>query len=1316
MRSKITFLLAYVLSAVCAEAQTVGFRQISYDDGLSNNTVNCIRKSSKGFLWVGTSLGLNRYDGFRIRSYFNDPENASSLPDNNVMEIQEDAQGMLWLNTPKGYTVFDPVTERFDHDILAWMDRHGMKGRPRNVCVDSRGNLWIATEEREVYHYDFARERAMPIEGQRRLPRGMVASLTAGGNTVVVTYDNGILAGIDTRGKRVAWVNDYIARHGGAKNTGYHTFVDSRGNYWVWWNETLMIYMAGKREWRRMGGRLVTDVAEDRAGNILIATDHDGLIKLDRNGNVARHLLHSPDDTNSLPDNTLSCVYVDNLGVVWVGTYRVGLVSYIDSTPRLSLMPWGDICTMLEGRDGTLWLGTNDVGIRRRDPASGRLTTIGKADSHLGSDIVVSGLLARDGTLWFGTYEGGLAHMSGKGFTVYRKSAGGLASDNVWALAQLPDGRVVVGTLGAGVQLLDPSTGRFVTFNTRNSGLKSDYVASVAVDAGGNVIIGHSQGVSCLDTKRMTVTDGFGGKASRAGVSASVNQVYRDSRGLIWVATISGLMVYDKGSLYVVNLQSGKHAYSEVCAVAEGRDGTIWVTAGNSVKSVKMKREKGRLEFFVNTYGKADGLQGRTLNKRSLLCLRDGRVLVGGIDGVNVIDPKHRARHADSARVVFSDLAVYDHVIKVGERFNKHVILEEAINESRHVSLGYDENTFTVQLSTDNVGMPARSRFMYRLKGHNDRWVMTMENQPSVQFTNLSPGHYCLEARVVDAYGEPMSEIASLDIIVRPPFYFSLWAVLAYMSLIVLGAWSLYRRAERRKQETRERMERQKRQEVEEMKMMFFINVSHELRTPLTLILAPLSSMIKEETDTRLRQKLEMMRRNALRLCDMVNQMLDLRRLMKSGVRLNARYGDVVAFVRDVCGQFIELSEKRVEFTFSSCAATLMMDFDADKLSKIVTNLLSNAFKFTPAGGRVSVSIDMPDDSVVEIRVADTGPGIGDEDKKHVFERFYQSPDNDNTGGSGIGLNIAYEFAKTHGGTIAVADNPGGGALFTVRLPAGHAETRGDRLTESIRGGEDSAQPAERERTERTGKREILVVDDNDDFLEFMVSELSADYDVATARDGQEALARIAERRPDLVLTDVMMPGMDGNELCRRLKGAKATADLPVVMLTARLAEENEIESRECGADDYIKKPFNMELLRMRVERLLRARDGHGGKITPKISEVEVTPVDEKFVADATAFVEERLSDTDLSVEQMSHELGMSRVKLYRRVLSVTGMTPSEFIRLIRLRHAEQLLVKSQLSISEIAYSTGFSSQRYFSKCFKELYGCIPSEYKNRKR
>ena len=1322
MKSKMIFFLLS-MSALCASAQVPGprFHRLSYDDGLSNNTVNCIYKSSKGFLWIGTTLGLDRYDGYRIRSYFHDPLNPVSLPDGNIFEIAEDADGMLWMNTSMGYCVFNPVTETFERDIEGWMRRHGMKGRPRFVHADKRRDLWIATEEMEVYHYDFGTRRATLADRRCKLPRGHVSSITSAGGKVVLTYDNGTLACMDGKAMSVTWVNDYIPKHGGTGFKRYRTFVDSRGNYWVWWSEGMMTYVAAERRWKHFDKPLVTDVAEDRGGNILIATDHDGLLRVDGRSGATQKMLHSPADAYSLPDNTLSCIYVDNFGVVWIGAYRMGLVYYLDSQNKFGTLPLGDICTMAEGRDGTLWLGSNDVGILCYDFKTGRSRHIGRDGNRLRSDIVVSSLAAKDGSLWFGSYEGGLARIRDDGFTVYTEGASGLANNNVWALAELGDGRIAIGTLGSGVQLLNPATGRFHTFNRHNSGLKSDYVASLAVAEDGNVFIGHSQGMSLFDIKTLKITDWPGrnvdGTApSGAAICASVNQVCRDSRGLVWVATISGLKVYDAaaGRLYTVDLQE-THPYTDVCAVAEGRDGTMWVTTGGSVKSVRPRREGGGLKFYVNTYGRPDGLQARTLNKRSILCLCDGRVLIGGIDGVNVVNQRLASRHDNPARVVFSDIAVYDHVLGVGEKFNSHVILKEAINESRHVSLGHDESTFTVQLSTDNIGTHERLRFMYRLKGLDDRWMTTTENQPVVQFTNVPPGHYRLEVRAVDAYGKPKGQVETLDIIVRPPFYLSLWAWMLYVAAAMWAAWSVRRHVVRRRWAAGERMETQKRQEVEEMKMVFLTNISHELRTPLTLILSPLGPMIKREGDPQTREKMKMMQRNAMKLLDMVNQLLDLRRLVKKGAQLNLQRADVVSFVRGVSNQFVQLADKRITFTFSAGAETIMASFDSDKLGKIVYNLLSNAFKFTPAGGAVSVSVTLAEGGMVAISVADTGTGVSDEDKKRIFERFYQSAANGHAGGSGIGLNLAMEFAKMHGGTINVADRPGGGTVFTVTLPATDAETAGGKLAETTECATEHTEDAGTAPGGTTPEHEILVVDDNDDFLQFMVSELSPAYRVATAHDGEEALRLISGHRPDLVLTDIMMPGMDGNELCRRIKQGKDTADLPVMMLTARLSEENEIESRECGADDYVKKPFNIDLLHIRINRLVNPSRAHDkGKIEPKITDEKITSVDERFVADATAFVEKNISDTDLSVEQMSQELGMSRVKLYRRTVSVTGKTPSEFIRLIRLRHAEQLLAKSQLNISEIAYLVGFSSQRYFSKCFKELYGCLPSEYKHR--
>ena len=707
-------------------------------------------------------------------------------------------------------------------------------------------------------------------------------------------------------------------------------------------------------------------------------------------------------------------------------------------------------------------------------------------------------------------------------------------------------------------------------------------------------------------------------------------------------------------------------------------------------------------------------------NKRSILCLRDGRVLVGGIDGINIVLPWKARQQQSKAHLIFSGLTLFDHVVGVGDSINGHVVLTQSLNSLRKLVLNHDENTFTIQLATTLAGQQTQPQILYRLRGEEKQWSAASGNDPCVHLTNLSPGKHTLEVRLTDANGLPSQQIEQMSIVIRQPFYLQPWALLIYLTLAALAVWNGRRRWRLRRTNELEKMELKKQKEIEEAKMVFFTNISHELRTPLTLIIAPIESMMKQNYDTATLHKLHLINRNAHQLLMMVNKMLDLRRIMRGKEKIALSTGDLITFVHELCEPFASLSEKAITLTFHTDVARLTLTFDKGKVDRMVTNLLSNAYKFTPQGGRVDVTVSLEDHRQVIISVADNGPGISDQDKTHLFERFYQGEDGKEQMGSGIGLNLSWEYAKMLGGTIKVEDNKGGGARFTIVLPAKDLQVERDGYVQALGNAgmsQDSFAVCNTADGERSDTNEhqptLLLVDDNPDFLNFLKTELQAFYRILCSVNGKLALDVIHLEMPDLVITDVMMPEMDGNELCRRIKGNDRTHHLPVMMLTARLADENEIESRECGADDYIKKPFSMDLFRLHIDQLLKqGRIVDNGKVDPKISKPTITPQDEVFIDKATLYVEEHLSDSELTVEQMSDDLAMSRVQLYRRLVGVTGKTPSEFIRLVRLRHAERLLVQSQLSIAEISYKVGFSSTRYFSRCFKDLYGYLPSKYK----
>lgn len=1317
---------------IIAQPTDVRFQQLTYADGLSDHKVNCILKSRDGYLWIGTPLGLNRFDGLRVHSFYNRQGNASSLPDNTILSLVEDAEGMLWVETPAGFCIFDPVNDRVERNTATWLAQRGMKGKALRIASDSKRNLWVITDQYCLYYYDFSSHKAVSVSCNKSL-LAHISFLFPKDYRCLLTTANGSVAFADLQQRRIVSVDNSIAAQCGKSYPGFSSFLDSRGGIWLWSPIGAWHYDNSLHVWSRIQGIVVRDVAEDLNHRILIATDHDGLAIADLSGKIITHILNNPSDGRSLPDNTLQSIYVDDLGVVWVGMYRMGLAYFYHGQTRFPLLPWGDVCTMTQTSDDNVWIGTNDSGLGRCS-LTGGITMFGKQQSGLGSNVVVSSLTAHDGSLWFGSFQGGLLRLKDGHYTVYRQANSSLGSDDVWALAELPDGQIAIGTLGAGLQLLNPVKGRFTTINTRNSNLTSDYIVSISLLNDGRLVLGHSQGFSILNIRtRKAINIGSQPVGGVRLASLSVTQVFVGSRGLIWIATGSGLNVYDlkTGRLYAVSL-SGKREHAEVCAVTEDQHGVVWCTTGNELKSIQCRSHGDGWHFTVNTYNATDGLQSRLFNKRSILCLRDGRLLVGGVDGVNVINPLIARRKPIVGKVLFSGFTLFDHPIEVGDTVNGHVILRSELNAVRKLTLRSDENTFSVQLASSVIGLPEHARFLYRLRGANDDWSMTPEGTPQVQFTNLAPGSYELEVRATDNSGNPVGQSAVLTIRVKPPFYLSLWAWMFYLAVIISAVLYGYWRIRKSQREKMEKLELTKQKELEEMKLTFFTNLSHELRTPLTLILSPLESLMARETDNSILQKLRLMQRSAIHLLTLVNQMLDLRRLMRGKEVLNLSVGNIVSTVHDVCTSFSELSDKGITLTFVTGSDQLLTTYDKDKVEKIVTNLLSNAYKFTPKGGRVRVMV-AHDASYVDLIVSDNGKGISDEDKQHLFERFYQSKSNQDAGGSGIGLNLVYEYAKMMGGGVTVGDNAGGGAVFTVSLPykpvdeSTAMQTESDekpaevsvlslgseRASASDKHAAPSIKPSSDKHHPSSPQGTILLVDDNDDFLTFLSAELSTYYTVRTASDGKQALESIAKAKPDLVLTDVMMPEMDGNELCRRIKSDKELRQLPVIMLTARLSDENEIESRECGADDYVKKPFNMELLRMHIDALLnKGRINEEGKLKPVIAQPEITPEDEKFVDKVTKYVEAHLDDADLSVEQMASDIALSRVQLYRRLVSVTGKTPSEFIRLIRLRHAERLLAESQLTVSEIAYRVGFSSQRYFSKCFKDLYGYMPSQYK----
>lgn len=812
----------------------------------------------------------------------------------------------------------------------------------------------------------------------------------------------------------------------------------------------------------------------------------------------------------------------------------------------------------------------------------------------------------------------------------------------------------------------------------------------------------------------------------------AVNHVYKDSRGLVWIATREGLNVYDTRRHMFLDLFPVAEAKGNfIAAITEDQERNMWVSTSRKVIRVTVASDgKGSYLFDSRAYNSEDGLQNCDFNQRSIKTLHNGIIAIGGLYGVNVFAPDHIRYNKMLPNVMFTGLSLFDEAVKVGQSYGGRVLIKKELNDVENVEFDYKQNIFSVSFASDNYNLPEKTQYMYKLEGFNNDWLTLPVGVHNVTFTNLAPGKYVLRVKAINSDGYVGIKEATLGIVVNPPFWMSWWAYLLYAAgLVVVLFLARYRMLKREREKFHlQQIENEvaKNEEINNMKFRFFTNVSHELRTPLTLIISPLEGMLKETTDELQSTRLQLMYRNAQRLLHLVNQLLDFRKGEMSTHQLSLSEGDIISYVHSVCNSFLLMADKKhIQFSFFSGIDTFSMAFDADKVGKIVMNLLSNAFKFTPEGGRVTVMIEhvtgTPD--TLEIKIADTGIGISDVDKEHIFDRFYQADHKgvEETTGNGIGLSLVRDFVTLHEGEVKIFDNIGTGSVFVIQFPVKHVETQVQLPEETgMSVGDEEDREMKEEVREETGRKDfplLLVVDDNEDFRIFMRYSLELQYRVKLAVNGNEAWEMMQEELPDLVISDVMMPQMDGNELCRLIKQDKRIAHIPVILLTARQNTEAKLEGLQTGADDYVTKPFNMTILVLRIRKLIELSRYHRvtqGMIDPAPSEIVITSLDEKLIEKAIKYVEDNMSRTELSVEELSRELGMSRVHLYKKLLQITGKTPIEFIRVIRLKRAAQLLRESQLHVSEVAFEVGFNNPKYFSRYFKDEFGVLPSVYQEK--
>jgi signal transduction histidine kinase/ligand-binding sensor domain-containing protein/DNA-binding response OmpR family regulator len=1330
-------------------------------NGISHNQVNSIYKDEKGFIWFGTMSGLNRYDGYNFKIFKNDPKDSTSISDNYVERILGLPGRKMLVLTRNNFNVYDPVTEKFTRGIGQYLRTLGLpESLLLDVKKDSNGNYWFLFSGAGLFCY-YPKTKTS-VSFTKYTGQGVVSFCLDGGNDLWLIKNSGVLEQYNGA-KQLVYQSKVLQSLLAANNYRTDIIADSDGDLWIRIsngtsgahmfdkrNNTLLHYHEGGNKDFRISSNNVTGIIEGNNGVIWISTDHGGVNVVDKKRKTISNLKYDPYDNKSLTQNSVSTIFKDNSGVIWLGSFKRGVSVFNESIIKFPLveykpsdskgLSYGDVNRFIEDEMGNLWIGTNGGGLIYYDRTKNTFTTYKHNPANrnsLSSDVVVSLLIDRNKKLWIGTYFGGLDCFDGKSFKHYRhdpSDTNSIADDRIYELVQDSRGQLWIGTWNKGIDRFNPEKNTFDHFNNLfpSAQLSSPYITSLLEDSEQNLWIGTAYGLNKFDPKTKTNTIYKNNIHDTNTISKNnVSGILEDRRKLIWVGTREGLNILDpiKNEVRRIRVSDGLPD-NTVLDVVEVSESQLWVSTPNGLSKITV-RGKGQLKnlsFLFENFNELNNLQDREFNKNAAGKLRTGELVFGGPNGFNIFQPHQITQNRQSAKVVITDMQVLNQSVKPGDKIDGRVISDIATTEAREIKLKYKENVFLLEFAALSYSQNEKEQYSYMLAGFDKNWTITDGKHRRATYTNLDPGTYYFKVRVADAVGS-WSDATSLKITIAPPFWRTPYA-LAILILLIAAALYLARRLTLERARLRYSMEEQKREaqrmhELDMMKTKFFTNVSHEFRTPISLIMAPADKMLRQANDESQKENLNLIRRNARRLLNMVNQLLDFRKLEEQELTLTLSRGDLIGFIKETSLSFLDIAEnKQIDFSVHSNLERFYTNFDHAKVERILFNLISNAFKFTPEYGQISVNADIISESnnkVLKLSVQDSGIGIEKEKQEKIFEQFFQNntPGFISNYGSGIGLAITKEFIQLHSGTIEVQSEPNRGSTFIVTMPV-------EETAEDIPGSVSEPMPDIADPVEQTGiKNEpasgqklktVLLIEDNEDFRFYLKDNLKAYFTIIEAANGKTGWQKALSGHPDLIVSDINMPEMNGIDLCKKLKNDGRTSSIPVILLTALTGEEYHLQSLNTGADDYMAKPFNFEILLSRILNFLARQEKLKKTYQRQVQVKAMEPLsvdqneDDRFITSALELVERNISNIDFSVEEMSHALHLSRAGLYKKIFALTGKTPIEFVREIRLQKAAKLLENTNLTISEIAYEVGFSPKS-FTKNFKSLYKMLPSEY-----
>ena len=1310
MKSILFFICLLVCCELLAQENLV-FSPINSTNGLSDNRVRTICQLPDGRMVIVTEGLVNIYDGSSFHYIHYNEQKAYSLKEYaGYHHAYVDNENHLWIKNQHKLMLFDIRTELFIPNIDSVFSAQGIKSPVIDFFIDTENNLWYVTENEKLILRNGKNKKTSsfaPLVSRVNGVADPLFDVTTLGKQLFLFYRSGTMVcyDFDTR-KELYRENPYY----GKGNIYSQTLMVVPYKQYLYQARDginigqLLRFNILNRQWERIleTNYGLNTLTIDNKGDCWISS-FAGLWQIDeklqnKQLNTPLHLVDG-----RVFESEICTQYNDNKGGLWVGTVNRGVMYYhpdrfkfrnfgrslfkLSSTEKLSVHCFVE-------KDGDILVGTQN-GLFRYDKNSPTLEQFKAIPINSRCEMLLKDSKQR---IWVCTLNNGLFCIDKNNVKHYSNPAYCLS------IYEAFDGRLFLCS-DNGLGVFDPVTGIYEKSPSKTSRNLS-FVYQLTGCRQDTLLGFDDKGLFLYDYRHKTI--------SLPGEKSSIlwhtchhyHSLFTDSRGLLWFGTMDGLNAYNPAN------STNKSFFEEdglinnsIRSIVEDNSGRIWVSTSNGISRIDITDHKGGYQYSFYNYNRFDGTIENEFLPRSVYKTSDNRLLWGGLDGFNEID----LTRIDSSKQqllipLFTKFSLSGTEIKLSESYNGNVILKQSISSTKEIRLKYFQNFLGFEFSALNYVNPTQTYYRYMLEGADDSWheIKTMDGVGRINYTNLSPGTYRLKVFAANNSRQWGNQCAEITIGIEPPFWKTPWVYAFYVLLLLIALYFTFSYYFRR---NRLNMLKQQKEELDQLKFSFFTNISHELRTPLTLILTPLGSLLKKVDDETLKKQLNGIYRNANELLKLVNQLLDFRKLEMKGETLQLTYCNIGDFLGAIALSFKELaSDNEIEFTFGCQAADLHAFVDKDKLQKIINNLLSNAIKFTSKGGNIRMRLEKDtSEPLFRIRVTDTGCGIPEVDLSQVFERFYQvkKQNNPNTG-SGIGLHLVKEYVQLHSGSIEVESRINEGSIFTVSIPSDlHPETANY---------SDIANKPEKHIVK------LLIVEDNREFRSFLQNELSEKYNILVAANGKEGLETARKQQPDLVITDVMMPEMSGTELCRLLKNDIQISHIPVILLTAKASDNAQIEGFEAGADAYITKPFNMDILLLRIRHLIEQQEQRKNLFKNMIvinpEAITSTNVDEELIKKVLKHIEKNIANASYSVEQLSKDMFMDRTGLYRKLIAIVGQTPTEFIRSVRLKKAAKML-ESGLQVSEAAEKVGFTTTSYFAKCFQEEFGQKPSQYKS---